>query len=55
VVRVVVGLYPDLPAARPLWAVASAVATALGMGIVFGVLPARRAARLDPISALQRR
>jgi putative ABC transport system permease protein len=54
-VRVVVGLYPDLPAAPPLWAVASAVATALGMGIVFGVLPARRAARLDPVSALQRR
>jgi putative ABC transport system permease protein len=54
-VRVVVGLYPDLPAAPPLWAVASAVATALGMGIVFGVLPARRAARLDPVAALQRR
>jgi putative ABC transport system permease protein len=53
-VGVVVGFYPDLPAHPPGWAVASALAVALGVGMVFGVLPARRASRLDPIAALAR-
>ncbi len=54
-VGVVVGIYPDLPARPPLWAVAAAMAVALLVGIVFGVAPARRAAKLDPILALARR
>jgi putative ABC transport system permease protein len=54
-VRVVVALYPDFPASPPLWAVGAAVLVALTVGVVFGVLPARRAARLDPIAALSRR
>ena len=54
-VGVVVGVYPELPASPPLWAVAAALGVAIGVGMVFGVLPARRAARLDPIRALQRR
>ena len=44
--------YPDLQATPPWWAVAAALGTALVTGIVFGLLPARRAARLDPIQAL---
>jgi putative ABC transport system permease protein len=55
VVRILVGIYPDLPASPPLWAVAAALAVSMVVGVTFGVLPARRAARLDPIMALARR
>lgn len=48
-------LLPALPAYPPDWAVAAALATALATGFVFGVMPARRAARLDPVAALMRR
>ena len=48
-------LYPNFPLITPLWAVGAAVAIALAVGILFGVLPARRAARLDPVQALTRR
>ncbi len=49
------GLYPDFPVAPPGWAVAAALAVSVSVGLVFGVLPARRAARLDPVIALARR
>ena len=44
--------YPVLSLSAPVWAVASAVLVALIAGLVFGVLPARRASRLDPVAAL---
>lgn len=47
--------YPDLSVVPPPWAPAAAVATALITGIAFSLLPARRAARLDPVQALYRR
>jgi putative ABC transport system permease protein len=47
--------YPLLSLAAPLWAVASAVLVALITGVLFGVLPARRAAKLDPVAALSGR
>jgi len=53
--RLVVAFYPSFPAAAPLWAVAAALAVAMLAGVVFGVLPARRATRLDPVVALGRR
>ncbi len=51
-VRVLVGIFPALPAAPPAWAVGAALAISLGVGLLFGLLPARRAARLDPVAAL---
>lgn len=47
--------FPILPAFAPLWANLMAVLVALLTGWVFGLIPARRAARLDPVRALSRR
>ena len=46
---------PALPAYPPDWAVLAALGTALATGLLFGVMPARRAARLDPVQALMKR
>jgi putative ABC transport system permease protein len=48
-------LYPMFPAYPPDWAVLAGLGTALLTGLVFGVMPARRAARLDPVLALAKR
>lgn len=48
-------LYPAFPLAVPAWAPLAATAVALISGLVFGMLPARRAAALDPVAALARR
>jgi putative ABC transport system permease protein len=50
----IVLLYPAFPAQPPWWAVVAAIAVAMGFGLLFGTLPARRATRLDPIEALKR-
>ena len=47
--------FPVLPAHAPLWAVSTALLVALVTGELFSLLPARRAARLDPVLALSRR
>lgn len=47
--------FPVLDFAAPLWASLSAVTVAIASGLVFGILPARRAAALDPVNALMRR
>jgi putative ABC transport system permease protein len=52
---VIRALYPVFPAYPPDWAVLAGLGTALATGILFGVLPARNAARLDPVAALARR
>jgi len=51
-VLVLVTAYPALPASPPLWAVLAAFSLSVAVGAVFGVLPARRATRLDPVAAL---
>ena len=55
VIRAVVRVYPVVPASPPDWAVAAALLISVGIGTVFGVLPARRATELDPVLALAKR
>lgn len=47
--------WPKVPFAMPTWALVAAPAVALVTGLLFGVMPARRAARLDPVVALAKR
>jgi putative ABC transport system permease protein len=54
-VQAFVAVYPAFPAAPPVWAAAGVFALAVATGAVFGVLPARRATRLDPVAALSGR
>lgn len=54
-IAVLRGVFPGFPVAAPFWAVAAALAVSVSVGLVFGVLPARRASRLDPVVALARR
>lgn len=51
--NLIILLVPSLPAQIPIWAVVTALLTSIGVGLVFGVLPARKAARLDPIECLR--
>ncbi|MGR8980949.1 MAG: ABC transporter permease [Gammaproteobacteria bacterium] len=48
-------VYPDFPIELPQWAFWAALGVALLTGLVFGVLPAGKAARQDPIKALVKR
>lgn len=45
-------LFPTFPLIAPPWATLAAVSVALLSGLVFGVLPAQRAARMHPVQAL---
>jgi putative ABC transport system permease protein len=41
------------PASVPLWAVAAGLIVSVSVGLIFGVWPARKAAKLDPVEALR--
>jgi len=47
--------YPEFPFQPPAWAIPAALAVSCSVGLLFGILPARNAARLDPVAALMRR
>ena len=51
--KLVMVLVPSLPASIPMWAVTSGITVSTAVGLIFGVLPARKAARLDPIECLR--
>ena len=45
--------FSGMPTVLPLWGIGLALGISVGVGIVFGIYPAVRAARLDPIVALR--
>lgn len=47
--------YPTLNMTPPAWAILAGMGMALITGIVFGIIPARRASALDPVQSLARR
>jgi len=44
---------PDLPASIPPWAVVAGLLVSIAVGLIFGVWPAGKASRLDPIECLR--
>jgi putative ABC transport system permease protein len=53
VASLIMNKYSPLPAYVPLWAIGLGVGISAGVGIVFGLWPAWKAARLNPIDALR--
>jgi putative ABC transport system permease protein len=47
--------YPNFPIHLPAWALLAALGVSLFTGLMFGVLPARKAAKLNPVTALAKR
>ena len=48
-----VAAYTPIPATIPIWAIFTALVMAIVTGVLFGIAPAYRASRLDPIAALR--
>jgi putative ABC transport system permease protein len=46
-------LVPALPAAVPAWAMAAGLSVSMAVGLFFGVWPAVKASRMDPVEALR--
>jgi putative ABC transport system permease protein len=52
-VSLTVGALTPIPAVITWWSIALAFSVSAGVGIIFGVVPAQRAGRLDPVIALR--
>jgi putative ABC transport system permease protein len=46
-------VFPDVPTTVPLWAASLGIAVSVGVGLLFGIWPAAKAAKLDPVEALR--
>ncbi len=53
IVSVLINAYSPLPAYIPLWAILLGLVASAGVGVIFGVFPAWKASKLDPIEALR--
>lgn len=51
--RLIMFFVPSLPASIPTWAVVTGLSVSIAVGLIFGVWPARKASRLDPIECLR--
>jgi putative ABC transport system permease protein len=51
--RLLMLLIPDMPASIPTWAVVTGLSVSIGVGLIFGVWPAKKASKLDPIECLR--
>jgi putative ABC transport system permease protein len=49
----VVSYFADIETIVSMWSIVLAFSISVGIGLIFGIYPARRAAHMDPIEALR--